>query len=167
MQVLTPGTTAPISILPTDSSLRPDCTIFCGSKTISPFARFSAIRLCSCSCRSFPSTLTNQRDDSTFTRVIKPNAIGNVAVGSVCASEVSVKNASESNTVGGCDSLESNMDEPTNIGSCVSGGMAIVKKGRQRCSVKSSLRRAIIWPREVINVQGPRNGSVGMDVRLS
>lgn len=144
MKELTPGTTAPISILPTDSTLRADCTIFCGSKTISPRARFSAFRLCSRSSRSFPSALTNQRDDSTFTRVIKPSAIGNAAVGSVCASEVSVRNASESNTVGGCDSLERSMDEPTNTGSCVSGGMAIVRKGRQRCSVKSSLRRAII-----------------------
>jgi hypothetical protein len=83
-------------------------------------------------------------DDSTFMRVIKPNAIGNAAVGSACESEVSVRNDSESNTVGGCDSLERNMDEPTNSGSCVSGGMSIVSQGRQRCSAKSSLRRASI-----------------------
>lgn len=70
-------------------------------------------------------------DDSTLARVIKPNAIGNVKVGSACESEVSVRNDSESNAVddGGCDSLERNMDEPTNSGSCVSSGMSVVNQG--------------------------------------
>jgi hypothetical protein len=132
MGVRTPGTSAPINILPTDNSLRADCTIFRGCKTISPRARFSAIRFSSSSSLSLASALANQRmddDDSTFMRVIKPNAIGNAAVGSACESEVSVRNDSESNTVGGCDSLERNMDEPTNSGSCVSGGMSIVSQG--------------------------------------
>ena len=97
----TPGTTALINILPTDKSLRPDCTTFRGSKTTRPCARCSATRFCSASSRSFAAALMNQRDDSTFARVITPSAMGRATVGSGCASEVSVRNASESNAVGG------------------------------------------------------------------
>lgn len=130
----TPGTTAPINILPTDKSLRPDCTILRGSKTIRPCARCSATRSRSASSRSLTTALTNQRDDSTFASVIMPSAIGSAAVGSGCASDVSVRNASESNALfGACESRAKNMDEPTNTGSCVSGGMSIVTQGRQRC----------------------------------
>ena len=135
MKVLTPGTTAPIRILPTDSNLRADCTIRRGSRTICPCARFSSTRLRSRSSRAFASALPNQLsddDDSTFASVTKPSAIGSAAVGSACASEVSVRNDSASNALGGCDSLERNMDEPTNSGSCVSGAMAMVSQGWQR-----------------------------------
>ena len=97
---LTPGTMTAISIRPTARPRNEVCMIFFGSKTTCPLARLCAVHAATFFSLSIASVLMNHLDDSTFASVIRPNTMGSVEVGSECEREVSVKNDSESKTVG-------------------------------------------------------------------
>lgn len=140
----TPGVIAAMMILTIDNPLKRVFKTFPGCKRGFPP---SATRLDSCSaiwrCCSRSAAFMTQFPDSTFAMVRKPSTTGSVIVGSGCINEVNVKKLSESNGVGLTESLLRTIVNPTNTGSCDSGGIIMEGNGLQWCSWKSSFRLAV------------------------
>lgn len=144
---LTPGTRSAIRIRPTDAIRSEAWNIFFGSMTVSPAARRFAVHSATCCSRARASAVVNHREASTFAKVVTPSRMGRVPVGSPCDRDVRVRKDSESKTVGGADARPSTIESPTKRGSWVTGGMSIVGRTEEPCSLASSFCRAFICRR--------------------